>query len=85
MVINSSRYAVIDAEGRGTEHELTLTEGDKLLTPESKHAALGVRVKDAVKHCIWAASQCSEQYILVFNTPGGIDLYNKIIRPGHFG
>ncbi|WP_312335093.1 hypothetical protein [Anaerospora hongkongensis] len=52
-MINSSRYAVIDAEGRGTEHELTLTEGDKLLTPESKHVALGVRVKDAVKHCIW--------------------------------
>ncbi|WP_312335087.1 JAB domain-containing protein [Anaerospora hongkongensis] len=47
VVINSNRYAVIDREGRVTEHELRLTEGDKLLTPESKHAALGVQIKDA--------------------------------------
>ena len=47
VVINSSRYAVIDREGQVAERELRLTEGDKLLTPESKHAALGVRIKDA--------------------------------------
>lgn len=26
-----------------------------------------------------------KKYTLAFNTPGGIDLYNKIIRPGRFG